>query len=75
MVVAYGRKAEHWDEMEQRFIQRAHLFRGIAARRASTKRLAELDKQRRKLPGKPCIRGRFWRRRLVELLGPQPQSR
>jgi hypothetical protein len=50
MVVVYGRRAEHWDEMERRFIQRAHLFRGIAARRASTKRLAELDR-RRKLPG------------------------
>ena len=50
MVVAYGREAEHWDEMERPFIQQAHLFRGIAARRASTKRLAELDKQRCKLP-------------------------
>jgi len=54
--------------MEQRFIQRAHLFRGIAARRASTKRLAELNR-RRKLPGDPAYRARFGRRQLVELLG------
>jgi len=75
MVVAYGREAEHWDEMERPFIQQAHLFRGIAARRASTKRLAELDKQRCKLPGDPAYGADFGGGRLVELLGPQPQSR
>ena len=54
IVAEYSRKGEEWDRMEWCFIQRAHLFRGIAARRASTKRLAELDKQRRKLPGDPA---------------------
>ena len=75
IVAEHSRKAEDWDRMEQRFIQRAHRFRRMVARRVSPKRLAELDTQRRKLPGDPAYGANFWRRQLVELRGRRPQRK
>src|SRR5215471_12632668 len=69
IVAEYSRKAEDWDRMERRFIQRAHRFWRIVARRVSTEKLAEPERLRRKLPGDPAYGAAFWRRQLVELLG------
>jgi hypothetical protein len=75
IVAGSSRKAEDWERMEWRFIRRANRIRKIVAHRVSTEKLAELDKQRRKLPGDPAYGADFWRRQLIELelLGRQPQ--
>jgi hypothetical protein len=54
IVAAYSRKAEDCDRMEQRFIQRAHPFWRIVARRVSIEKLAELERLRRKLAEDPA---------------------
>jgi hypothetical protein len=75
IIVEYSCKAEDWERMERRFIRRAHGFRKIVAHRVSTEKLADLDAQRRELPGDPAYGADFWRRQLVELLGRQLQRK
>src|SRR5438093_2706995 len=69
IVAEYRRKAQDWERMERRFIRRAHRFRTLVARRVSAERLAELARQRSKLPRDPAYGADFWRQQLVGLLG------